>query len=95
MIELIQKRLSAYQANGPLEEENALKEIVQEVMLFALWQSEFFEVAAFQGGTSLRILHGLPRFSEDIDFILKYPDADFSMATLPAKTDRDLPGVWH
>lgn len=39
--------------------------------------SQVFEVAAFQGGTSLRILHGLPRFSEDLDFILKVPDPGF------------------
>jgi len=37
----------------------------------------FFEVVAFQGETSLRILHGLPRFSEDLDFILKEPDSNF------------------
>ena len=34
-------------------------------------------MAAFQGGTSLRILHKLPRFSEDLDFILKQPDPKF------------------
>jgi len=34
-------------------------------------------VAAFQGGTSLRILHKLPRFSEDLDFILKEPNPEF------------------
>lgn len=78
MIELIEKRLKEYKAADPLEEENALKEIVQEILLFALWRAGFFEVAAFQGGTSLRILHGLPRFSEDIDFILKEPDPVFS-----------------
>ena len=78
MIDLIQKRLSSYKAKGPIEEENALKGIVQEIMLFALWQAEFFEVAAFQGGTSLRVLHGLSRFSEDIDFILRKPDPVFS-----------------
>lgn len=78
MIDLIQQRLSSYKANGPIEEENALKEIVQEIMLFALWQADFFEVAAFQGGTSLRVLHGLSRFSEDIDFILQKPDLVFS-----------------
>ncbi len=78
MIDLIQKRLEKYNAVGSIEEENALKEIIQEIMLFSLWQADFFEVAAFQGGTSLRILHGLPRFSEDIDFILKEPDPDFS-----------------
>ncbi|MBL1277772.1 MAG: nucleotidyl transferase AbiEii/AbiGii toxin family protein [Ectothiorhodospiraceae bacterium] len=78
MIDLIQKRLSEYKVAGPLEEENALKEIIQEIMLFSLWQADFFGVAAFQGGTSLRILHKLPRFSEDMDFILLTPDSAFS-----------------
>ena len=78
MIDLIQKRLAEYKAVGAVEEENALKEIVQEIMLFALWQAGFFEVAAFQGGTSLRVLHGLNRFSEDMDFILLAPVAAFS-----------------
>ncbi len=78
MIDLIQKRLITYNASNSIEEENALKEIVQEIILFGLWQVNFFEVAAFQGGTSLRILHGLSRFSEDIDFILLKPDPSFS-----------------
>ncbi len=77
MIEIIQQRLTTYQAANQLEEEQALKEILQEVALFALWRADFFEVAAFQGGTSLRILHKLPRFSEDLDFILKEPDRAF------------------
>ena len=78
MIELIKKRLADYKVNGAIEEEHALKEIIQEIMLFSLWRSDFFEVAAFQGGTSLRILHNLPRFSEDMDFILLIPDSTFS-----------------
>ena len=78
MIGLIKKRLTEYKVSSPIEEENALKEIVQEIILFALWQADFFEVAAFQGGTSLRILHGLTRFSEDIDFILLEPNPGFS-----------------
>ena len=77
MIELIQQRLDEYQAGNAIEEEQAIKEIIQEISLFALWKAGFFEVAAFQGGTSLRILHGLPRFSEDLDFILKDPDPEF------------------
>jgi len=85
MIDLIQKRLSSYHSSGPVEEENALKEIVQEIILFALWQADFFEVAAFQGGTSLRILHGLSRFSEDIDFILLEADPTFSWQPYLAK----------
>jgi hypothetical protein len=36
-----------------------------------------FEVALFQGRTSLRILHGLTRFSENLDFLLRFPDPAF------------------
>ncbi len=77
MIEIIQNRLNAYKATNPVEEEQATKEIIQEVALYALWRAGFFDVAAFQGGTSLRILHDLPRFSEDLDFMLKTPNPDF------------------
>ncbi len=75
MIELIRQRLAFYNAKDALEEEQATKEILQEVALYALWRGGFFEIAAFQGGTSLRILHKLPRFSEDLDFILLQPSA--------------------
>ena len=77
MIEILQQRLDSYKTTNPVEEEQATREIFQEVALYALWRADFFEVAAFQGGTSLRILHGLPRFSEDLDFILKTPDSEF------------------
>jgi hypothetical protein len=77
MIELIQKRLDGYQASSPVQEEQAIKEIIQEIALYALWRADFFEVAAFQGGTSLRVLHQLPRFSEGLDFMLKQPDPGF------------------
>lgn len=80
MNEIIQQRLDSYGASNANEEEQALKEIIQEVALYALWRAGFFEVAAFQGGTSLRILHGLPRFSEDLDFILKDSVTDFEWA---------------
>ena len=77
MIELIQQRLDNYQASNQVEEQQATKEIIQEIALYALWRAGFFEVAAFQGGTSLRILHQLPRFSEDLDFMLMQADPDF------------------
>jgi hypothetical protein len=77
MIEIIQQRLDRYKVRNALEEKQATKEIIQEVALYALWRAGFFEVAAFQGGTSLRILHSLPRFSEDLGFMLKAPDPEF------------------
>jgi predicted nucleotidyltransferase component of viral defense system len=77
LIEIIRQRLASYEARDALEEEQAIKEILQEVALYLLWRGGFFEVAAFQGGTSLRILHELARFSEDLDFILQQPSASF------------------
>ena len=77
MIDLLRKRLKHYSATNAAQEEQAVKEMLQEVTLYALWRGGFFEVAAFQGGTSLRILHGLPRFSEDLDFILLEADPAF------------------
>lgn len=77
MIELLQQRLAQYPTTDPDQQEQALKQMLQELALYALWRQGFFEVAAFQGGTCLRILYKLPRFSEDLDFILKSPDPSF------------------
>ena len=57
--------------------DRALREVVQEFMLLGLWRAKFFEKAAFYGGTALRILYGLDRFSEDLDFSLLKPDPAF------------------
>ncbi|MCI5124040.1 MAG: nucleotidyl transferase AbiEii/AbiGii toxin family protein [Candidatus Electrothrix sp. AR5] len=81
MIDLIQEKLNSYHAANQQEEEHAAKEILQDIALYGLWRAGFFEYAAFQGGTSLRILHGMTRFSEDLDFILKRADPVFSWPT--------------
>lgn len=76
-VELIKQRLASYKINTVLDQENAHKEIVQEIALMALSRAGFFRVAAFQGGTCLRILYGLQRFSEDLDFVLLNADHQF------------------
>lgn len=75
---IIENRLKRYPTDSPETELTAIREITQEIILFALSTSDFFSYAAFQGGTCLRIVHGLGRFSEDMDFILKKPDTNFS-----------------
>ncbi len=71
---------------GPIktaaDEENALKEIIQHIALLGLHRGGFFKYAAFYGGTALRILYGLDRFSEDLDFCLFQPDLDFTFGPL-------------
>jgi hypothetical protein len=76
----LQTLIDRYQPVTSQDWENALREIVQELALLGLWRSKFFEHAAFYGDTALRIFHGLPRFSEDMDFSLLRPDADFHLA---------------
>lgn len=80
-VEIIQQKLLDYDCKTILDQENALKEIAQEIALMALSRAGFFRIAAFQGGTCLRILYGLERFSEDLDFILEKPDKNFNWET--------------
>lgn len=74
---IIDERLKTYAPNTKEDEEHALKEILQEIAIYGLSNANFFYKAIFHGGTALRILYGLPRFSEDLDFLLKNPDPDF------------------
>ena len=78
-VKLIQDRLDSYHCTSSLDQEHAVREITQEVALAALGRTEFFKHAVFQGGTCLRILYGLNRFSEDLDFLLKTPNRDFEL----------------
>ncbi|MBI9017356.1 MAG: nucleotidyl transferase AbiEii/AbiGii toxin family protein [Phycisphaerae bacterium] len=80
-IKLIQDRLNSYNCKSEIEEQQAIREITQEVTLAALGRTDFFKHAAFQGGTCLRIFYGLNRFSEDMDFILHTPDNSFELKT--------------
>lgn len=76
-VAIIRDRLATYDCKSEIEEEQAVREITQELVLAALGRTEFFKEAAFQGGTCLRVLYGLDRFSEDLDFALKERNPDF------------------
>ncbi len=69
--------LSAYDLSTEQRKRNAVFEVNQQIILAGLYNGGFFDVAAFYGGTCLRIFHGLQRFSEDMDFSLLAPDDKF------------------
>lgn len=50
-VRAIQDRLNSYGCASAIEEEQALREITQEIVLAALGRTSFFDKAAFQGGT--------------------------------------------
>ena len=86
----VQNMLEGYECRSAGDYENALREIFQEIALLGLWRGKFFEHAAFYGGTALRILHGLDRFSEDMDFSLTTPDLSFDFAPYCAFVEKEL-----
>lgn len=74
-LQLFESYLEKY--NGAVE--RALAETVQSVALLGLSRGGFFGDAAFYGGTALRLLYHLDRFSEDLDFSLLAPDTGFGL----------------
>tara|TARA_R110000868_G_scaffold7774_1_gene41071 strand:- start:186 stop:1034 length:849 start_codon:yes stop_codon:yes gene_type:complete len=82
--------LEKYPCHSQQDYTNALKEIFQEIALLGLWRAKFFEKAAFYGGSALRILYGLNRFSEDLDFSLLAEDKNFSLEPYNKAVTREL-----
>lgn len=75
----LNKMIEQYDLTNSNASYDALREILQEIILLGLYDAGFFKHAAFYGGTALRILHDLPRFSEDLDFSLLEPNPDFNL----------------
>jgi len=70
-------RIREYAPANPVEQENVLQELMQHYVLSSLSRAGLFAEALFHGGTCLRIVYGMNRFSEDLDFLLKQPDPNF------------------
>lgn len=75
--EIYNTMLSGYDLSIDQKRRNAIFEVNQQIILAGLYNGGFFDVAAFYGGTCLRIFYGLQRFSEDMDFSLLLPDKEF------------------
>jgi predicted nucleotidyltransferase component of viral defense system len=80
MNEAVARMMARYQCRRLEDYVRALREILQEIGLLGLWRSKFFEKGAFYGGSALRILYGLDRYSEDLDFSLLKPVPDFDLS---------------
>lgn len=86
---------------------SAVREYLQHKILASLFGGTYGRRLAFMGGTALRIIHGNPRFSEDLDFDNRGLDED-GLSALAASARRDLEregyrlevrevttGAWH
>ena len=92
MNEPLARMMSKYEFRRLEDYGRALREILQEIALLGLWRSKFFEKAAFYGGTALRVLYGLDRFSEDLDFSLLQPLPEFQLSKYSKALQTELRG---
>lgn len=77
---ILEQMVNNYHPKNTEEKRNAIKEVMQEIVLCALSKAGFFNEAAFYGGTALRIFYHLDRFSEDLDFSLLIKDKYFDLS---------------
>jgi len=88
--QMIEQMLKQYDTQTIFEKKNAIKEVVQEIVLCGLSRANFFKTAAFYGGTALRIFYGLDRFSEDLDFSLKTSDPFFDFSDYLPTLEKEI-----
>jgi len=86
----VARMMAKYECRHTADYIHALREILQEIALLGLWRSKFFDKAAFYGGTALRILYGLERFSEDLDFSLLAPTSNFEIGKYTLAVEKEL-----
>ena len=90
MNNIIDQMLSRYEIKNTTDQINALKEIIQEIVLSGLSRGHFFDEAAFYGETALRIFYKLDRFSEDLDFALIFPNKNFELSKYFVFIEKEL-----
>jgi predicted nucleotidyltransferase component of viral defense system len=90
MNEALARMLARHEGRRLEDYVRALREILQEIALLGLWRSKFFERAAFYAGTALRIIHGMDRFSDDLDFSLLRPAPRFDLSRYSAALQKEI-----
>jgi predicted nucleotidyltransferase component of viral defense system len=88
----ISAQMNRYE-KSKISEQTKIREVLQQTALLGLERCGFFEKAAFYGGTALRILYGLDRFSEDLDFTLLKPDPSFDFIPFLEGMKKELSSV--
>jgi predicted nucleotidyltransferase component of viral defense system len=72
---------------------NFTREFLQELILQIIDRQGYFKYLAFVGGTALRIMYDLPRFSEDLDFsLVKKKGFNFAALLKIIKKELELNG---
>jgi predicted nucleotidyltransferase component of viral defense system len=77
-------------SGSPTEGRNRLREFLQAKILSSLQRAGAMIPLAFQGGTALRFLYAIRRYSEDLDFALERPDRGYDFRSFLRRVQGDL-----
>jgi hypothetical protein len=88
-------RIRLQGAVGPVEGKNRIREALQARILASLQRSGAMIPLAFQGGTALRFLYSIRRYSEDLDFALERPDRGYDFRSYLQTIQVDLKREGH
>jgi hypothetical protein len=77
-------------SSNTTETRNRIREYLQAEILGSLQRSGAMIPLAFQGGTALRFLYSIRRFSEDLDFVLERQDRGYDFRKIVKTAQSDL-----
>ncbi len=69
---------------------NLVREYIQAYFLYVLYRKKYYRDMVFTGGTALRFVHRIRRFSEDIDFCLTSDAAQFDFNAMMKDISQEL-----
>ncbi|MCI0553625.1 MAG: nucleotidyl transferase AbiEii/AbiGii toxin family protein [Anaerolineae bacterium] len=75
---------------SPVEARNLAREYLQALILQSLQRASAMTSFAFHGGTALRFLYSLPRYSEDLDFALERASDSYNFRSFLQTIRKDL-----
>ena len=79
-----------HSSSSPVEAHNLAREYLQALVLQSLQRVGAMTAIAFHGGTALRFLYSLPRYSEDLDFALERPSNIYNFRSYLQSIQNDL-----
>ena len=77
-------------SSSPVAALNLTREYLQALILQGLQRAGAMTVIAFHGGTALRFLYSLPRYSEDLDFALERRSELYDFRSIIQDVRKDL-----
>lgn len=77
-------------ATDPQNAKNELREYLQHLILRKMFELNLNRDFVFHGGTALRILYDLARFSEDLDFHIRSEANPFDFENMMVRIKKDL-----